>query len=77
MVIEILCPHVKERFNSLFFVADNFEEKIIGCVIDGVHLGDATTKKLIMTDISWNYQYMESGIEFIGTPFFVMKVLVL
>jgi hypothetical protein len=73
----MLCLHVEERFHFLFFVADNFEEGIIGCVIDGVYLGDATTKKLIMIDVSWNYQYMEYGIEFIGTLFFVMTVLVL
>jgi hypothetical protein len=36
----------------LFFVADNFEEEIIGCVVDGVYLSDVRTKKLIMTDVS-------------------------
>jgi hypothetical protein len=38
------------------FSAEYFEEEIICYIIDGVHLDDATTRKLIMADVIPNYQ---------------------
>ncbi|MBE6506453.1 MAG: GNAT family N-acetyltransferase [Methanocorpusculum parvum] len=68
----ILFRHIQELFGELFFVAE-FEGKIIGYVLGGVHLEDAKKGKLIRIGVSHGYQRKECGTKLTEALFAQMK----
>ncbi|MDU9375455.1 Mycothiol acetyltransferase [Methanocorpusculaceae archaeon Sp1] len=57
----ILFRHIEELFPSLFFVAENESDEIIGYILGGVHLDNERIGKLIRIGVVPNYQRKECG----------------
>ena len=58
----VLFRHIEELFPSLFFVADNSEDEIIGYILGGIHLDDPNTGKLIRIGVVPNYTKLTEAL---------------
>ena len=70
----VLFRHIQELFGDLFFVAE-FEGKLIGYILGGVHLEDTTKGKLIRIGVCPGFQRKECGTKLTAALFERMKGL--
>ena len=68
----VLFRHIQELFGDLFFVAE-YEEKIIGYILGGVHLEDKTKGKLIRIGVGQGFQRKECGTKLTAALFERMR----
>ncbi len=68
----VLFRHIQELFGKLFFVAE-YDGKIIGYILGGIHLEDETMGKLIRIGVAHGYQRKECGTKLTEALFSSMR----
>ncbi|MBO5003040.1 GNAT family N-acetyltransferase [Methanocorpusculaceae archaeon] len=68
----ILFRHIQELFGELFFVAE-YDGKIIGYILGGVHLEDVALGKLVRIGVCKGFQRKECGTKLTDALFSRMK----
>lgn len=68
----VLFRHIQELFGELFLVAE-FDGKLIGYILGGIHGEDAAKGKLIRIGVASGYQRKECGTKLAETLFARMQ----